>query len=151
MTEQKEPVSCAERIRRMFGQWVHPGQHSMLFDNLPIDIRERLLRAAGIATGERPLVACYFDKEAWTLLTAERLIWRRAGKEVRLSWYEIADINVDQQPVRPHHPGGASAHSQLCIVTRSGATHGLEWESGPPFFGIWSALKMVARQQSPED
>jgi hypothetical protein len=143
----QKPASTAERIRQIFGQWIQPGRHTKLFELWPVDIREELLRVAGIGTGERTIVACYFDHEAWTLLTGERLVWQRAGAQTTLTWPEITDVQVDQHTTASRYPGEGARRSHLHVITHHGRSHELELEPGPPFFGFWTALKMMSRSQ----
>lgn len=149
MNAMQKPTPTTERIRQIFGQWIQPGSHTKLFDAWPIDIREALLRSAGIAAGERVIVVCYFDPEAWTLLSDERLVGRRGGAQTTLTWAEIVDVQVNKEPPASRYPGEGERRSRLQVISRHGRSQELELEPGPPFFGFWTALKMISRSQRP--
>jgi hypothetical protein len=134
-----------ERIRKLFSQWSKAGHDTQLVDRFPGEVRAHLAAAAGLAPDEQPLVACYFSEAAWTLLTETRLIWRQGGRQTTLAWEELIDVQELQRPIRPDQAHSQGATSGLQVVTRDGHAYALELEAGPPFFGFWTALKMIAR------
>lgn len=141
--------ALTERIRKLFGQWSKAGHDTQLVDRFPGEVQAHLAAAAGLATDERPLVACYFSEAAWTLLTETRLVWRQGGRQATLAWEELIDVQELQRPIRPDQAHARGTTSALQVVTRDGHAYTLELEPGPPFFGFWTALKMIARTQQP--
>ena len=137
----------AERIRKLFGQWIKAGHRTRFFDSFPAEFQARLADAAGLVAEERPLVACYFSEEAWTLLTGQRLIWHRAGRQCALAWEELVDVQVVEHTARPRNAFNEGTTSPLQVVTRDGHAYVLELEAGEPFFGFWTAMQMIVRAQ----
>jgi hypothetical protein len=135
----------AARIRKLFSPWIKAGHTTRFFDHFAADVQRRLTAAAGLVPEERPLVACYLGDQAWTLLTATRLIWRRDGRQTTLAWEEVIDVQELQRPIRPDQAHSKGATSGLQVVTRDGHAYALELEAGPPFFGFWAVLKTIAR------
>ena len=138
----KDNDARAERIRKLFTKWIEPGEHTRLFDRFPPDQQERFSMLAGLAPDEQPLVACALHDDCWTLLTTERLIWRLAGLHTALGWEELADVQLLHR-MNPLRPSGGVTTSTLQVITNGGHAHALELETGPPFFGFWTALKLI--------
>jgi len=132
----------AERIRKLFSEWIEPGEHTRLFDRFPPDQQERFSLLAGLAPNEQPLVICSLDQQCWTLLTSKRLIWRLANRQTALAWEELADVQLLRR-VNPLRPSGDVTTSTLQVITDGGHAHALELETGPPFFGFWTALRLI--------
>jgi hypothetical protein len=143
----KDNSAQAERIRKLFTEWIEPGEHTRLFDRFPPDQQERFSMLAGLAPDEQPLVACALHDDCWTLLTTERLIWRLAGRQTALGWAELADVQLlhRMNPLRPS--GSGVTTSTLQVVTDGGRVHAIELETGPPFFGFWTALKLIINER----
>ena len=149
--------TTASRIRQFFVQWNIAGQWTRLFEAWPEEVQADLRRAvaqepaqAGGPT-EQLLVACHLDSDTWTLLTDQRLVWRRAGRQMELPCGEISDVNIDDAPPLRRTPQGRPLTQRMLVMARDGASHALELEAGPPFSWFWMALKMVARQSGKAD
>ena len=139
----KDSNPQAERIRKLFCEWIEPGECTRLFDQFPIEEQDRLSALAGLLPDERALVACRLHEECWTLLTTHRLIWSLTGHQTALAWDALADVQLLHRISRLHPSHSAVTTSALQVVTRDGRAHALELETGPPFFGFWTALKLI--------
>jgi hypothetical protein len=139
---KKSPLD-AERLKKLLDRWTMGGQHTRPFDKLPGDLRSRIADAAGLVPEEQPLAACYFGEGAWTLLTTQRIIWQQAERQSSLAWEELVDVRLLQRPARPRTTQHPSAICAMEVVTRDGHAYGLELEDGPPFFGIWTTVKLI--------
>lgn len=133
----------AERIRKLFNDWIEPGAYTRLFDQFPLDEQERVSGLAELLSDEEPLVACVLHEECWTLLTSHRLIWSLTGHLTALAWETLADVQLLHRISRLRHGHDLAATSVLQVITHDGHTHALELETGPPFFGFWTALKLI--------
>ena len=147
MIASPKKISLADPIRLIGQRWIIGGQHTKPFTAFSEDIRQQLLHAAEFLPPEQPLVACYFSPDAWTLLTTERLIWRRAGQTMAVSWTRLVDVQASHSTILNWDANRAKKVSQAAIVTREGHLHTLELEAGQSFFGFWTALKMITRDQ----
>jgi hypothetical protein len=139
----KQNGAQAERIRKLFSEWIEPGEYTRLFEELPRDQQEGLLTGAGLEPDEQPLVACVLDEACWTLLTSQRLIWSLAGHQTALAWDALADVQLLHRMSRLRHAHEIVTASVLQVITHDGRAHALELETGPPFFGFWTALKLI--------
>jgi hypothetical protein len=139
----KQNGAQAERIRKLFSEWIEPGAYTRLFDQFPREEQERLSALAGLMPDEQPLVACSLHEECWTLLTTHRLIWSLAGDRTALAWDALADVQLLHRMSRLRHAHDTVTTSILQVITREGHAHALELETGPPFFGFWTALKLI--------
>ena len=135
----------AERIRKVFGEWIEAKQATRLFERFPPELQRQLRVHAGLVFEEQPLVACYLNQSTWAVLTTQRFIWRLADHQTTLTWEELADVQMLQRPPRSRQGQGAVATSSLQVVARSGQAYLVELEAGQPFFGFWTALKMISR------
>jgi hypothetical protein len=139
----KQNGTQAERIRKLFSEWIEPGAYTRLFDQFPADQQKRLSAGAGLSLDEQPLVACCLHEECWTLLTSRRLIWNLAGDQTAVAWDALADVQLLHRISRLHHAHDTVTASVLQVITHDGHAHALELETGPPFFGFWTALKLI--------
>jgi len=133
----------ADRILKLFSEWIEPGAYTRLFEQFPREEQERLSARVELLTDELPLVACCLHDECWTLLTTQRLIWSLTGHLTALDWGVLADVQMLHRISRLHHAHDLVTTSALEVVTHDGHTHTVELETGPPFFGFWTALKLI--------
>jgi hypothetical protein len=138
--------TTASRIRQFFVQWNIAGQWTRLFESWPDNVQADLRGSVAPEPAEQLLVACHLDSDAWTLLTNQRLIWRRAGRQLQIPWGEISDVNIDDAPPLRRTPQGRPLTQRMLVMARDGASHALELEAGPPISWFWMALKTIARQ-----
>jgi hypothetical protein len=139
----KQNGAQAERIRKLFSEWIEPGECTRLVDQFPDDEQERLSALAGLMPDEQPLVACVLHEECWTLLTSHRLIWSLTGHQTALAWDALADVQLLHRISRLRHAHDLVTTNVLQVITHDGHAHAVELETGPPFFGFWTALKLI--------
>src|SRR5689334_549248 len=76
------------------------GRHVRQFAGFDEGTRSTIARLAGMTPQELPALACYFDDQAWVLLTSERLVWETNGQRTSMNLGEIADATVDAAALR---------------------------------------------------
>ena len=100
---------------------------------------------AKVRLSEVPALAHIGSAGGWMLVTNERVVWGTGTAMEDLGFSDLADATVE-----PRDLPAARSKSRLVALTLravSGDSHKLELEPGPPFSGIWNALKMMARRR----
>jgi hypothetical protein len=110
------------------------------FDNVR---RELILKVCPLAADEEPVIACIFGENLWTMLTTQRLVWKRGAECGELPIGELADATVDPRDLVA--AGTKGGLRKLTVVTKRSDRYVIEIEPGEPFSGFWNVLKTVAR------
>lgn len=134
------PDYRAGRLAWRFTKSGGSGHRIQLFVSLPDESRQRLQVLLGPRQEEVPALGAYSDDANWMALTSERLVWTIAGRTQAVELDDLADATVDA----PALLRGKEQLRVLTLVLRSGARLTIELEPGPPFSGVWNALKMAA-------
>ena len=132
----------ASRLLRQFESSGGAGKFCRPFKELSPPAQQYPLSAVELVPDEIPVIGCFFNEEHWSLLTTERLIWNEKGRKNILSSSDISSVSV-----KPGELFEAQAKDQLTslsIITKDGRSLELNLESGPPFFGFWNVLKIMA-------
>ena len=140
---QKGASLSVSRLLRQFERTGGRGEYCGPFQELPEAARDSLATAANLAPDEQPVIACFFDRDHWTLLTSERLVWRDGPEQ-----HAVASTELTSATVAADHllrAGSKVAMTELSIGTSDGRAFELRLEPGRPFFGFWNVLKLVAR------
>lgn len=142
-----EPQFRAERIAWMFKKSGVEGEFTKLFESLPEGTRDRLREQATVRPSEVPALAYVGSAGDWVLVTNERIVWRAGTVMGDLGFSDLADATVDPRDLLAAR--GKSSVATLTLRTVSGEAHKLALEAGPPFSGMWNALKMMAGRGPP--
>lgn len=128
----------------MFKKSGAEGESTKIFESLPEETQELLREQASVRPAEVPALAHVGSADEWVLVTNKRVVWRSGTAMGDVGFSDLADATVE-----PHEllaARGKSSLATLTLRTVSGETHKLALEPGPPFSGIWNALKMMARR-----
>jgi hypothetical protein len=130
------------RVLTQFERSGGSGAFSKPFSDLPAGVRDHLNREMALAAGEEPILASYFDEGHWTVFTTTRLISRDRSTTQAMRLLDVVGIGITEPHV--HEAGAKDSLRELKIRMADGSSFDLRLESGPPFFGFWNALKLVA-------
>jgi hypothetical protein len=133
----------ANRLLRQFEKTGGRGEYCCPFQDLSEVARHSLATSARLAPDEDPVLACFFSKDRWILLTTKRLVWKEGRDQHSVASAELTTATVPSDHLLD--AGGKSAMTTLSIGTVEGRTYELHLEPGRPFFGFWNVLKLVAR------
>lgn len=117
-----------------------------------MEVQGQLLELARLREGELPVLACVLEEARWVLLTTSRVVLRRPEGVQEVDWGELKNATTDDLRVDAALASGARgklALNRLKLVRHEGEAVELELEAGPPFFGMWNALKAVASPGAP--
>jgi hypothetical protein len=137
MSEAAELKSTLTSIFKRKGR---DGHYTRLFDNLDSTQRNALLSKVELGQTEVPVIGSVENEENWLIITTERLVWRRAGKEQTLRVQEIQDVVADFQKLLVTGQKKDEMR-ELEVVCSNGNRQTLEVEAGAPLIGVWNALK----------
>ncbi|NTX60340.1 hypothetical protein HUA74_06680 [Myxococcus sp. CA051A] len=148
-------LSARQKVRRLlriFERGGGPGARTRPFEDFPPEVQGPLLEQARLREGELPVLACVLTEAQWVLLTTSRVVIRRPEGVQEVDWGELKDATTEGLHVDSVLASGARgklALSRLMLVRHEGEAIELELEAGPPFFGLWNALKSVASRNQP--
>jgi hypothetical protein len=137
------------RLLRIFGKSGCWGNHSREFFGWPESTQQELRRWAGLTDSERPFIA-YVERDRWTVLTLERVIWRSGEHIQSVGVGELAEITVTDQNSARLTPYVKETMDELKLRTKHGRTLSVTFEPGRPLIGFWNVVKMMISQNASE-
>ncbi|MFP2928225.1 hypothetical protein ACLESO_24105 [Pyxidicoccus sp. 3LG] len=140
----ESPQFRQQRLTQVFLERGGAGEATKPFGEFPEAVRELLVREAGLGGGELPILACYFDLDAWTLVTSARIFHRRAGTTRQWAWGELQSVTTNLRTAAARYGIRSKRELRHLWLQTAKGTCELEVEPGPPLFGFLNALQSVA-------
>lgn len=131
----------AERLARHFLEKGGPGIFTKPFDRQARLIRTRLTPLLSLKECESAAIAYFIHEHCWVVLTTQRLVWKEGVEGGDLGLDQIRSVQLDMYDFLRK---GRTNMDTLYVVRKSEQTHRFRLESGPPFWGFYSALRMAA-------
>jgi hypothetical protein len=136
------------------------------FESWPDTVRSFLVTGAQISAEETPFLAYFENASKWTVLTLDRVIWKRGGEVSHVPFSELYDARLPEDVTSRLSTALANATysedgvanvsleaklqaNRLLLISREGNTLIVEFEPGKPFFAFWNVIKMQILQAQP--
>ncbi|MFP5287498.1 MAG: hypothetical protein ACLGI9_17300 [Thermoanaerobaculia bacterium] len=130
----------AERLAKHFLERGGPGIFTKPFAQQPPLIRTRLTPLLGLKECESAAVAYFIHEYCWVVLTTQRLLWKEGVDGGDLGLDEIRTVRLDMYDFLKK---GRTNMDTLYVVWKDEQSHRFRLESGPPFWGFYSALQLA--------
>jgi hypothetical protein len=131
-----------DRILWRFAKSGGNGLFTRPFSDAQPNVVAEIHNQVAMMAGESPILLSYREESQWVLLTSERFLWRKHDSKKELAHRQIADATIS--PAILKKAGSELSIEDLDILTVAGEKHSVTIEAGPPLFGFWNALKMIA-------
>lgn len=131
-----------EELTRHFHERGGPGIFTKPFgDQAPV-IQSRLARLLDLEPSESAALAYFIHEYCWVVLTTERLLWQDGKRSGTLPLDRIGSVELDMYDFLRK---GRMNMDTLHVVAKGkgNETHRFQLESGPPFWGFYSALRLA--------
>lgn len=132
----------AEELTRHFHEKGGPGIFTKPFGEQAPVIQSRLARLLGLGPDESAAIAYFIHEYCWVVLTTERLLWQDGRRSASLPLDRIGSVQLDMYDFLKK---GRMNMDTLHVVGKGkgNETHRFQLESGPPFWGFYSALRLA--------
>lgn len=130
----------AEELTRHFQEKGGPGIFTKPFGEQAPVIQSRLARLFDLEPGESAAIAYFIHEYCWVVLTTKRLLWQDGRQARSLPLDRILSVQLDMYDFLKK---GRMNMDTLHIMGKDKETHCFQLESGPPFWGFYSALRLA--------
>jgi hypothetical protein len=123
------------------------GEHSGIFGELKQPDRDLISENMIPLDGESPVLASIAKPTTWSLLTTERLIWRRSERTCSIKLNDLSEVRIDLSRLLVRGIQ-KNENERIEIHSISGAGDFIEVERGRPLNGFLSVLMHIARRNA---
>lgn len=129
-----------EELTRHFHERGGPGIFTKPFGEQAPVIQSRLARLLDLEPSESAAIAYFIHEYCWVVLTTERLLWQDGRHSRGLPLDGIGSVQLDMYDFLKK---GRMNMDTLHVVVKGNETHCFQLESGPPFWGFYSTLRLA--------
>jgi hypothetical protein len=127
------------RLQLIFRRKGGDGENTRLFESFPSDVQRAIVAKSDLREGELPILAHLPKGERGAyLLTSRKIIWLDSQEKDALPLSEI--LNSSRQVKTAEEK---MSSTKLFIRARTGTSHILDADPGPPIVGVQSMLLNV--------
>src|SRR5215475_7900858 len=140
---EKNPVSIKNVLTARFHRKGGSSSFTKPFEDFHEEIRESLLSAAQLQQEELPIIASYFNKDQWLLVTTGRVVWLLEGRLHSKNKTDIEDVTIDPELEYRLGTRKKGDFTHLVIIDKLGNRHLSKVEPGKAFFAVLNVIKFL--------